>query len=193
MKKLMITLLAAVLLITGVAFARPASTQEAEESPFASAVPSVDSLVMCMVERGYSYRPASDDFFWASLYYMLGIYGEEDTRATVTADTVAFPGEVVSDYAASLFTDYQGLSAIPDDLKDHIQYDEKTDTYILGRGNAGLSETVLGEGIPCGGDSYLVTGQLVSLEDGTTICEFEVILTESQQMVPYTVTDLLIL
>ena len=68
MKKLMITLLAAVLLITGVAFARPASTQEAEESSFASAVPSVDSLVMCMVERGYSYRPASDDFFWASLY-----------------------------------------------------------------------------------------------------------------------------
>ena len=50
MKKLLISLLAAVLLVTGVAFARPASSvQEEEESQFAAAAPAVDSLVMCML------------------------------------------------------------------------------------------------------------------------------------------------
>ena len=194
MKKLLISLLAAVLLVTGVAFARPASSaQEKVESQFAAAAPAVDSLVMCMLERGYSYRPSEDGFFWASLYYMLGIYGEEDTRATVTDNTVTFPGEVVSDYAASLFTDYAGLPEIPEELKDNINYDAATDTYVLARGNAGLSETVLGDGVPCGENSYLVSGRLVDLEDDSVICQFEVILTAGDQMFPYTVTDLLII
>lgn len=191
MKKLLVALLAAVMIVTGVAFARPASVSE--DASFEAAVPPVNSLVMCMLERGYSYRPNSDDFFWASLYYMLGMYGAEDTRAVVEDDTIAFPGEVVSDYAASLFTQYSGLPEIPEELRESIDYDAATDTYVLARGDAGLSETILGEGTPCGENSYLVPGQIVSLEDGSVICEFEVILTAGEHMFPYTVTDLLIL
>lgn len=193
MKKLLISLVAAAMLISCAAFALPASQAEQDESPFAGAVPPVDSLVMCMLERDYSYRPASDDFFWASLYYMLGIYGSEDSRSTVTDDTVSFPEEVVWDYAASLFTDFQGLPPVPAGLEESIGYDEAAGSYVLARGDAGLSETVLGEGTPCGADSWLVPGQVVSLEDGSVLCEFEVILTESDQMFPYTVSDLLIL
>ncbi len=192
MKKLMVALLAAVMIVTGVAFAKPASAQS-DAGDFEAAVPPVDSLVMCMLERGYSYRPNSDDFFWASLYYMLGIYGSEDTRAVVEDDTIAFPSEVVSDYAASLFTQYSGLPEIPASLRESIDYDAATDSYVIARGDAGLSETVLGEGTPCGENSFLVPGQIVSLEDGSVICEFEVILTEGEHMFPYTVTDLLIL
>ena len=193
MKKLVVTMVAAALVVSCVAFARPASTQESQESQFAGAVPAVDSLVMCMLERGYAYRPASDEFFWASLYYMLGIYGQEDTRSTVTEDTVSFPAEVVQDYAASLFTDYRGVPEIPEELQGSITYDESNGSYVLAQGDAGLSETVLGEGTPCGEGSYLVPGQVISLEDGAVLCEFEVILTESDQMFPYTVSELLIL
>jgi hypothetical protein len=194
MKKLIPALLAVALLVTGAAFAVPAAGQTAEEEPdFAAATPAVDALVTCMMERGYACRPAEDDFFWASLYYMLGIYGEEDTRAEVTGDTVSFPSEVVRDYAASLFTDYADLPEIPESLRGSIDYDAQSDTYVLARGSAGLSETVLGEGVPCGENSYLVSGQVVDLEDESVVCNFEVVLTASDTMFPYTVTDLLIL
>ncbi len=194
MKKILTVLLAAVLLFTGIAFAVPASDEaEQTDAPFSAAVPPVDSLVMCMLERGYSYRPNSDEFFWASLYYMLGIYGEEDTRATVTEETVSFPSEVVSDYAAALFTDFSGLPELPAALAESIDYDSETDSYVIARGDPGLTETVLSEeGTLCGERTYLVPGQVVSLEDGSVLCEFEVILTAGEQMFPYTVTDLLI-
>ncbi len=160
---------------------------------FDAAVPAVDSLVMCMLERGYSYRPNSEEFFWAALYYMLGIYGEADSRAVLTDGTLTLPAETVRDYAASLFTDYTGLPAIPAELSDSITYDPDADTYVLARGDAGLTQTVLGGYVACGDDSYLISGSLVSLADGTVLCNFEAILTASEGMFSYTTTDLLIL
>lgn len=193
MKKLLISLLAAVLLVTGIAFARPASGVNEEDLQFEAMTPAVDTLVMCMLERDYSYRPAEDDFFWAAMYYMIGIYGEEDSRATVAENTITVPGEMVRDYAASLFTDYTDLPEIPKEWKDSISYHKKSDTYVLARGNAGLSRTVLGEGVPCGDGCYLVAGQMLSLEDDSVICTFEAVFTAGEHMFPYTVTDLLIL
>lgn len=201
-KKILAVGLMAAMLVTvcGTAFADTSSEKAASGSvtvngsnpDFSSALPAVDATVLCMYECGYECRPSDNEFYWTALCYMLGIYAENDERAEFTDTTMSLPREVVEDYAASLFTNYTALPAIPANLHDFVTYNAADDTYAICRGDKGLTETVLGNSISCGTDSWLVEGQVKDLENGSSICSFQVILTASDGMFGYTVSDLMI-
>ena len=129
MKKWMIALMMAALLIVpmgGIAYAvgegAPAAPAAGEFIPgdvpaqsgtMDAMVAPVNALVMCMVEQGLAYNDQDDVFLWNSLYYMLSLCGQMDERAELTDDMLILPAETVADYAGALFSNFDGLPALP--------------------------------------------------------------------------------
>ena len=153
-------------------------------------VPPVNALVLCMLERGLAYDESSDVFLWNSLYYMISLYGQMDSRAELTDATMILPSETVCDYAAALFTNYSGLPHLPAELQEWVTYDEASDCYILSRGDAGLSETVIETVTPLDDGKTEVTGVLVALEDNSILCRFTATLTANNSMFGYSISGL---
>lgn len=211
MKKLMIALLMTALLVVpmgGIAYAETKGepqTQPAVETEFVpggvpaesgvldAMVPPVNALVLCMVEQGLKYDEQDDVFLWNSLYYMLSLCGQMDERAELTDETLILPAETVADYAGALFSNYSGLPALPVDMVGRVSYDWQTDSFRLARGDAGLTETRLGQTKSLGGGTFQVSGALVSLEDESVLHEFTVYLVRNDSMFGYAISGLDIL
>ena len=155
MKKWMIALMMAALLIVpmgGIAYAvgegAPAAPAAGEFIPgdvpaqsgtMDAMVAPVNALVMCMVEQGLAYNDQDDVFLWNSLYYMLSLCGQMDERAELTDDMLILPAETVADYAGALFSNFDGLPALPREMTGRVSYDWQNDTFRLARGDAGLT------------------------------------------------------
>lgn len=165
----------------------------AESGAMDGMIPPINALVLCMLEHDLSYDEDSDVFFWNGLYYMIGLYGQMDSRAELTDDTLILPTETVEDYAAALYTNYQGLPELPEALHDRVRYDAQTDSYLLARGDAGLSETTVKTVETLANGEKQVTGALVALEDGSELCGFTATLTENNSMFGYSISALEIL
>ena len=139
MKKWMIALMMAALLIVpmgGIAYAvgegAPAAPAAGEFIPgdvpaqsgtMDAMVAPVNALVMCMVEQGLAYNDQDDVFLWNSLYYMLSLCGQMDERAELTDDMLILPAETVADYAGALFSNFDGLPALPREMNGRVSYD----------------------------------------------------------------------
>ena len=137
MKKWMIALMMAALLIVpmgGIAYAvgegAPAAPVAGEFIPgdvpaqsgtMDAMVAPVNALVMCMVEQGLAYNDQDDVFLWNSLYYMLSLCGQMDERAELTDDMLILPAETVADYAGALFSNFDGLPALPREMYPSAQ------------------------------------------------------------------------
>ena len=176
MKKWMIALMMAALLIVpmgGIAYAvgegAPAAPAAGEFIPgdvpaqsgtMDAMVAPVNALVMCMVEQGLAYNDQDDVFLWNSLYYMLSLCGQMDERAELTDDMLILPAETVADYAGALFSNFDGLPALPREMNGRVSYDWQNDTFRLARGDAGLTETRLGEITELGGGCVQVAGRM---------------------------------
>ena len=156
-------------------------------------VPPVNALVLCMLERDLEYDESGDVFLWNSLYYMISLYGEMDDRAELTDESLILPSETVADYAYALFTNYNGLPHLPDQLQEWVTYDQASDCYILARGDAGLSDTVIESAADLGGGVTEVSGALVAQEDGSVLCRFTATLNENNSMFGYSISNLNIL
>ena len=209
MKKWMIALMMAALLIVpmgGIAYAvgegAPAAPAAGEFIPgdvpaqsgtMDAMVAPVNALVMCMVEQGLAYNDQDDVFLWNSLYYMLSLCGQMDERAELTDDMLILPAETVADYAGALFYNFDGLPALPREMNGRVSYDWQNDTFRLARGDAGLTETRLGEITELGGGRVQVAGALVSLEDESVLCSFTVDLVRNNSMFGYAISGLDIL
>ena len=209
MKKWMIALMMAALLIVpmgGIAYAvgegAPAAPAAGEFIPgdvpaqsgtMDAMVAPVNALVMCMVEQGLAYNDQDDVFLWNSLYYMLSLCGQMDERAELTDDMLILPAETVADYAGALFSNFDGLPALPREMNGRVSYDWQNDTFRLARGDAGLTETRLGEITELGGGRVQVAGALVSLEDESVLCSFTVDLVRNNSMFGYAISGLDIL
>lgn len=157
MKKWMIALMMAALLIVpmgGIAYARRRGSarrpgcrgihtrrRARPERHMDAMVAPVNALVMCMVEQGLAYNDQDDVFLWNSLYYMLSLCGQMDERAELTDDMLILPAETVADYAGALFSNFDGLPALPREMNGRVSYDWQNDTFRLARGDAGLTET----------------------------------------------------
>ena len=176
----------------GEAFYVPGSVP-AESGAMDGMVPPINALVLCMLEQKLTYDETSDAFFWNSLYYMISLYGQLDSRAELTDDTLILPAETVEDYAAALFTNYSGLPALPVSLMDRVTFDWSTDSYRLARGDAGLSETRIEAVETLDGGALRVTGALVALEDESDLCRFSAVLTANDSMFGYSISGLEIL
>ena len=197
MKKWMIALMMAALLIVpmgGIAYAvgegAPAAPAAGEFIPgdvpaqsgtMDAMVAPVNALVMCMVEQGLAYN------------YMLSLCGQMDERAELTDDMLILPAETVADYAGALFSNFDGLPALPREMNGRVSYDWQNDTFRLARGDAGLTETRLGEITELGGGRVQVAGALVSLEDESVLCSFTVDLVRNNSMFGYAISGLDIL
>lgn len=155
--------------------------------------PAVHSLVLAMTENDLEYAPEDGEFLWTSLYYMLSLYGQMDERAELTDDMLILPAETVADYAGALFSNFDGLPALPREMNGRVSYDWQNDTFRLARGDAGLTETRLGEITELGGGRVQVAGALVSLEDESVLCSFTVDLVRNNSMFGYAISGLDIL
>lgn len=155
--------------------------------------PAVHSLVLAMTENDLEYAPEDSEFLWTSLYYMLSLYGQMDERAELTDDMLILPAETVADYAGALFSNFDGLPALPREMNGRVSYDWQNDTFRLARGDAGLTETRLGEITELGGGRVQVAGALVSLEDESVLCSFTVDLVRNNSMFGYAISGLDIL
>ena len=165
----------------------------AESGAMDGMVPPINALVLCMLEQGLTYDEDSDVFLWNSLYYMISLYGQMDSRAELTDDTLILPTETVEDYAAALFTNYHGLPALPNQLRDRVSFDWQTDSYRLARGDAGLSETRIEQVEKLSSGKLQVTGALVALEDESDLCRFTAVLSANDSMFGYSISGLEIL
>ena len=155
--------------------------------------PAVHSLVLAMTENDLEYAPEDSEFLWTSLYYMLSLCGQMDERAELTDDMLILPAETVADYAGALFSNFDGLPALPREMNGRVSYDWQNDTFRLARGDAGLTETRLGEITELGGARVQVAGALVSLEDESVLCSFTVDLVRNNSMFGYAISGLDIL
>ena len=86
-----------------------------------------------------------------------------------------------------------GLPALPREMNGRVSYDWQNDTFRLARGDAGLTETRLGEITELGGGRVQVAGALVSLEDESVLCSFTVDLVRNNSMFGYAISGLDIL
>lgn len=168
-------------------------TVPAQSSSMDGMVPPVNALVLCMLEHDLEYDESSDVFLWNSLYYMISLYGQMDDRAELTDESLILPSETVCDYAAALFTNYEALPELPAQMWDYVTYDEQSDCYVLARGDAGLSETVIETVSDLGSGETEVTGALVALEDNSVLCRFTATLAANNSMFGYSISALNIL
>lgn len=155
-----------------------------------SITPPVSALVLCMLELDLEYNQKDDIFYWNGLYYMLSLYGQMDSRAEFTDDTLILPAEAVADYAAALFADFSGLPALPDQLSQRITYSDGD--YYLARGDAGQLTTVISTADTQADGDLLVNGSLVSSATGDTVCSFVVELQPNDSMFGYAICDALV-
>lgn len=149
----------------------------------------ITALVMAMVERDLTYDGNSDEFIWDALYYMLGMYGQVDSRADVTGNLLTVPAETVQDYMAALFG-HASLPDVPAALAGAVTYQDGE--YLLTLGDFGQSETRLGTLQRGAGGLCRLPGELVDPADGSVLCRFEVTLMRSENMFGFSILDLVI-
>nr|WP_294681480.1 hypothetical protein [uncultured Anaerotignum sp.] len=153
------------------------NTQTAAEAVDSMKAP-IDSLARCMVEGNLEYNPEDPDFFWTALYYFAGGYGLEHEGVTELSNTyqLKVPSAVMEEYAIALFSDYDGLPALPDIMQGNVSYDEDADAYLLSQGDIGLSETRLSD-VKETKDGYSLVAELWAVgEEEELIASFDVTL-----------------
>ncbi len=170
-----------------------AGTVPAQSSSIEGMVAPVNAMVLCMLERDLAYDESSDLFLWNSLYYMISLYGQMDDRAELTDESLILPSETVCDYAAALFTNYNGLPELPAQLWEFVSYDAQSDCFVLARGDAGLSELVIETVNELDNGTCQITGALVALEDNSILCRFDATLAANNSMFGYSISALNIL
>lgn len=138
----------------------------------------IDSVIRCMLENNMSYDPSDPEFFWTSLSYFVGAYGQNHTLAELTDSTITLPKKAVQEHAIALFADYDDLLPLPEDLSDRVTYDESTDSYTFSLGDIGLSTTELSDERMENGVLTL-QANLLSTMDGSAIGTWKVTMTEN--------------
>lgn len=138
----------------------------------------IDSVIRCMLENNMEYDPSDPEFFWTSLSYFAGAYGQNHVDAKLTDDSITLPKKAVQEHAIALFADYDDLLPLPEELSDRVTYDESTDSYTFSLGDIGLSTTELTyERMENG--VLTLEADLNSTLDGASIGAWTVTLTEN--------------
>lgn len=156
-------------------------------------VPPMNALVMAMLEKDLDCKTTDPEFFWNSMYYMIGIYGHMDWRVEELAGHYVVPEEMVYDCAYALFGLETGLPELPKAMEDFITHDSENFNYVLAKGDVGLAETVVTEVTALDDGRYAVEGAFVALVDQALICEFIAVLEESDSLYGYYVDDISLL
>lgn len=155
-----------------------------------SMAPAFHGMVLAMLNREASaFDPADRELAWESLYNMLSLYGQMDSRAQPEEGTLTLPGETVADYSAALGLSLEALGERPASLADRLRFDRRAGSYTLACGSDDLAQLQLFEVRPDGA-GFQLTGALVYLVDGSELVRFQAGLQPQDTMFGCAVTSL---
>ena len=193
-KKLLLTLMILSVLIVPVGGAEEVSEYVPGSVPAGSGmaesmVPALHGMVLAMLNQDVSdFDPAGRELAWESLYNMLSLYGQMDSRALPEDGTLTLPGETVADYSAALGLSLEELGVCPGSLSDRLH--REGESYILACGSDDLAQLRLSE-VQSGEDGgFRLTGTLVYLVDGSELARFQAELQPQDTMFGCAVTGL---
>lgn len=205
MKKMLLTVMTALLLILPFDTVALAEHQEASAAPASdyvpgavpaetgaaeSMTPALHAVILSMVNHSAPvFDPQDELVAWEALYNMLSLYGQLDDRSEYLDEALVLPSETVLDYAAALLPGAADLCALPEALSDRITYNPNSDSYLLACGDDDLADLTLDSIVRADG-GLRVTGSLVYLVDGTNLASFQAILTPRDSMLGYTISSL---
>ena len=212
MKKMLLTVMIAALLVLplgGVALAQtpeavpeaPAEAGEvfvpggvpAQTNALQSMSPALHGVVLAMLNQGQtSFDPAHSVAGWEALYNMLALYGQMDDRADCSGEEMSLPSEIVMDFSAALTAVSPTPDALPEEVADRMVYDAESDCYRLVCGDDGLAQIRLDSALDLDGQVE-VTGALVYLVDNTDLAQFRAVLVEEDNLFGFSLVALDIL
>ena len=132
----------------------PGDTPAGNAAPEAM-LPAVHGLILAMLNHDADEFDRTDTALaWESLYNMLSLYGELDSRCDESNGELFLLEETVRDYASALGIQLDELGPLPEELWDRINYDNASQGYILVCG-----ETPEGHGTVPGGPGPDPDGQ----------------------------------
>lgn len=190
MKKFLLAAVIVSMLIVPLGNTVLADQEEGAPSPAGSSavesvLPSVHGAVLAMLNRNAaSFDPDDSDLAWESLYNMLSLYGQLDSRCDPRSGELTLPEEAVWDYAAALDLRPDSLPPLPDSLSDRIVYDGSE--YRLTCGDAGLARLQIDSLRSDGGYLFLDC----SLVDHSVLARFQVTLQPRNNMFGFAVSAL---
>ena len=186
MKKFLLTGLIAALLILPLGNVALAESQEASQpesqgeeyvpggvpaqtGALESMEPALHAVLMAMLNHDAASFDTSDTALaWESLYNMLSLYGQLDDRSQYQGEDLLVPSEF---------------------LTDRLTCDAASDSYLVVCGNDSLAEIQIRSTQNSGG-TLSVTGDLVYLVDGSSLAQFQAVLSPQDNMFGYAVTQL---
>lgn len=196
MKKLMATLLAALLVLSlaGAAMARtpeaPAPQSAPQSDLLDSMTPAIHGLILSMLHQGRNdFDPQDRELTWEALYNTLSLYGQLDERAEYVGEDLAVPLETVQDFSAALVASPDQLGELPADLADRMVYDPEIDCYQVVCGNDSLAQIHL-DSVHGKGQNLELTGTLVYLVDDSALVSFRATLVCRDNLFGYAITGL---
>lgn len=163
----------------------PAETDAAE-----SMSPALHALVLAMVNHDVKRFDFSDrDLTWEGLYNMLSLYGQMDTRSITEQGELFLPEETVMDYAAVLAVDLDALGDPPAAIRDRLNYDNVSDSYVVVCGTDNLARIRV-DSLTASGGSYVLTGALVYEVENEVLVRFQATLQPQDNMFGFVVSGL---
>jgi len=160
----------------------------AETDALDSMTPALHGVLLAVLNHGADRFSALDETLaWESLYNMVSLYGQMDSRSQYEGDALLLPSETIYDYAASFTAPLYGEA--PEALSDRMTYDAESDCWLVVCGADGLSELQLNSTAEQDGVLY-VSGELIYLVDGTSLAEFEAVLIPQDNMFGYMLATL---
>ena len=157
-------------------------TAPAEVTVAEAMTPAVHAAMLAMLNHQVNSFAAEDtSLTWETLYNMLSMYGQLDDRAEYQGENLLIPAETVLDYAAALLPDVEALGQLPETLADRMTYDAASDSYLVVCGNDEMAEVSL-QSAPLAHGRLLLTGALVSVEDGSALVRFQAVVKRADNL-----------
>ena len=162
----------------------------AETGPAESMSPALHALVLAMVNHDVKRFDFNDAALtWEGLYNMLSLYGQMDSRSITEQGELFLPEETVMDYAAVLGVDLDELGAPPASIRDRLNYDNVSRSYVVVCGEDNLAQIQV-ESLTASSDGYVLTGALVYEVENEVLVRFQATLQPQDNMFGFVVSAL---
>ena len=162
----------------------------AELTPADSMGPALHGIVLAMLNHDVtSFDLTNTDLAWESLYNMLSLYGQLDSRSEISEDLLLLRSETAQDYAAALDITVEQLPPLPASLKDRLTYDRSQEVYHVVCGSDALAQIQVQE-VQSTAQGLRLTGALVYVVDNEELAQFQATLQLRDNMFGYAVTSL---
>lgn len=92
----------------------------------------IHALAETMLNTGMDYQPDDPEFFWNSLHFFLETYGNRHEAVGLSDEGVMrVPRKTMQEHAIALFSAYNDLLELPENLSSRIAYDSSWDAYLV--------------------------------------------------------------